>query len=128
MNREVKEPITHPSVSKVAENYRTNQLVTAGRIQSIILLLTEAEKRLGEINLEDSAASRVPIVGCQNIVALLEMALNHRHGKVANMFFLALELIYESLENLNEKSLKVARYVCTHLKESLEMSQRRDVN
>jgi len=128
MNRAAKEHITPPLISKVAKDYKTNQLVTAGRVQSIILLLTEAEKRLGEINLEDSAASRVPIVGCQNIVAQLEMALNHRHGKVANMFFLALELIYESLENLNEKSLKVARYVCTHLKESLEMSQRRDVN
>ncbi len=128
MKQEVKKQITHPQASKVAKNYKTNQLMTAGRIQSVILLLTEAEKRLGEINLEDSAASRVPIVGCQNIVAQLEMALNHRHGKVANMFFLALELIYESLENLNEKSLKVARYVCTHLKESLEMSQGRDVN
>ncbi len=128
MNREINKQITHPQASKVAKNYKTTQLMTAGRIQSVILLLTEAEKRLGEINLEDSAASRVPIVGCQNIVAQLEMALNHRHGKVANMFFLALELIYESLENLNEKSLKVARYVCTHLKESLEMSQGRDVN
>ncbi len=128
MNREINKQITHPQASKVAKNYKTNQLMTAGRIQSVILLLTEAEKRLGEINLEDSAASRVPIVECQNIVAQLEMALNHRHGKMANMFFLALELIYESLENLNEKSLKVARYVCTHLKESLEMSQRRDVN
>ena len=128
MNREDTKQITHPQASKVAKNYKTNQLMTAGRIQSVILLLTEAERRLGEINLEDIAASTVPIIGCQNIVAQLEMALNHRHGKVANMFFLALELIYDSLENLNEKSLKVARYVCTHLKESLEMSQRRDVN
>jgi len=128
MNREINKQITHPQASKVAKNYKTTQLMTAGRIQSVILLLTEAEKRLGEINLEDSAASRVPIVGCQNIVAQLEMALNHRHGKMANMFFLALELIYTGLENINEKSLKVARYVCTHLKESLEMSQRRDVN
>ena len=127
MNREINKQITHPQASKVAKNYKTTQLMTAGRIQSVIFLLTEAEKRLGEINLEDSAASRVPIVECQNIVAQLEMALNHRHGKMANMFFLALELIYESLENLNDKSLKVARYVCTHLKGSLEMSQRGDV-
>ncbi len=128
MKREVNKQITHPQASKVAKNYKTNQLMTAGRIQSVILLLTEAEKRLGEINLEDLAASRVPIIGCQNIVVQLEMALNHRDGHAANIFFLALELIYESLENLNEKSLKVARYVCTHLKESLEMSQKRDVN
>lgn len=101
--------------------------MTAGRVQSVILLLTEAEKRLGEINLEDSAASRVPIIRCQNIVAQLEMALNHRNDHARNIFLQALELIYESLDNLNEKSLKVARYVCTHLKESLEMSQKRDV-
>jgi len=118
----------YPQASKVAKNYKTNQLMTAGRIQSVILLLTEAEKRLGEINLEDLAASRDPIVGCQNIVAQLEMALNHKIGQTTNVFFLALELIYTGLENINEKSLKVARYVCTHLKESLEMSQRRDVN
>lgn len=128
MKREINKQITHSQASKVAKNYKTNQIMTAGRIQSIILLLTDAEKRLGEINLEDSAASRVPIIGCQNIVAQLEMTLNHRDGHAANIFFLALELIYESLDNLNEKSLKVARYVCTHLKESLEMSQRRDVN
>ncbi len=128
MKREINKQITHPQASKVAKNYKTNQIMTAGRIQSAILLLTEAEKRLGEINLEDLAASRVPIIRCQNIVVQLEMALNHRDGHAANIFFLALELIYESLENLNEKSLKVARYVCTHLKESLEMSQKRDVN
>ncbi len=128
MKREVNKQFTHPQASKVAKNYKTNQLMTAGRAQSVILLLMEAEKRLGEINLEDSAASRVPIVGCKNIVAQLEMALNHRNGHAANIIFLALELIYESLENLSEKSLKVARFVCTHLKESLEMSQKRDVN
>lgn len=87
MNREVNKQITHPQASKVAKNYKTNQLMTAGRVQSVILLLTEAEKRLGEINLEDSAASRVPIIRCQNIVAQLEMALNHRDGHATNLFF-----------------------------------------
>ena len=92
--------------------YRRSQIMTAGKVKSIQMLLRHLKNKLNQIDMNNPDENlEKDLLNCRNIVAQLEMALNFRQGTASQDIFDLYELIYMALEQPTKKSIKTARYL-----------------
>jgi flagellin-specific chaperone FliS len=112
----------HTKEEALSSKYEHSNAMTAGRVQTILLLLKKAKELVRSVNLDKILESGEKIRHTKNIIAQLEMSLNFRDGLLADEIMELYELIYRALENSTEKSLKNAYFLLGHFKETLEIA------
>ena len=113
--------MTETKEKDIADQYKFSRVMTAGRIQSIILLVDKASELLKRIDLNDREKFRLDIIKCQNIIAQLEMALNFRGGLAVAELFGLYEQIYTCLAVSSAKSLNNAKFLLAHFRHTLRL-------
>jgi flagellin-specific chaperone FliS len=94
--------------------YRYSRIMTAGKVQTMQLLVSRAKQLIPKIDL-DKDQPQSELLQCRNIVSQLEMALNFRKGYAAPAIFAQYELIYTALADPTPKSLETALFLFNHL-------------
>ncbi|MBF0431404.1 MAG: flagellar protein FliS [Fibrobacteria bacterium] len=109
----------------LVNQYQVNRAMTAGKVQSVLLLVQKALSLTCKIDFSKPEESEELILKCQNIVAQLEMALNYRYGESVPTLFALYEQVYDALEARTERSIEVAQYLLGHYQETLELLRKR---
>jgi len=107
--------------SDAVKKYKYSQAMTAGKIQTLILLIEKMQNLIRKIDLKNIQSSKNIIIQCQNIIAQLEMALNFRKGTSTPEILELFELMYTALSIPNKQSLYTVTYLLKHFKETLRM-------
>ena len=71
----------------LAEKYHQSNVMTAGKIKSIQLLLARAQQLLEIVNPQSIPLYKEEIRQCKNIIAQLEMSLNLKSSETAIKIF-----------------------------------------
>ncbi|MFC1586634.1 flagellar protein FliS [Fibrobacterota bacterium] len=106
---------------RITDSYKISRIMTAGRLQTIIMLVDKARTMLAKMDFNAPDESSDDIMKCQNIIAQLEMALNFRGGKAAPDIFQMYEQIYTSLQAATPNSLHAAKLTLDHFRDTLRL-------
>lgn len=107
-----------------AEEYRKRDILTAGKLKSLLLLLNRALLLLKEAG-RDPARRNVNIVKTQNILAQLERALDFRQGELAGQLFYLFDYIFAELSNRDDRAVATAINMLTTLKDTFTALSRK---
>ncbi|OGS37221.1 MAG: hypothetical protein A2293_15195 [Elusimicrobia bacterium RIFOXYB2_FULL_49_7] len=100
-----------------AEEYKMRDILSAGKLKSIQLLLNRSLVLLKTAVAEPEKRNEC-IIKTQNILAQFEAALNFREGSLSGHLFYLFDYIFVELNHRDESALKTAIDMLTQLKET----------
>lgn len=104
-----------------ANLYRETALLTASRVQTVILLLEKARSLIIENKSATGQARTDGLNQAQNVMAQLQMCLDLENGEAAQDLFAAFDLIWEACEVRTPNSLNLAVYSLEHLLDTIHI-------
>ncbi len=105
-----------------SEQYRNSNVMTAGKVKSVELLLEKASHLLSPPDEVEEEEMLNNIRQVRNILTQLQMSLNLKNGEAAVHIFEVYELAQKALEDPSEKSLDVARYLIRDLLKTIRLA------